>query len=156
MAASVCRHEQTNVKVNPRFRRQQDRLDPTIDAMSNPSRVFRRGGARLPTRGDPASGQPGHGRPIGRRLVEPMLLVVAPCRQPGRRRAGRPDVVVADGSVGAIAPLTLADRSIGNQSRPIPVIPPCERLLQIHMHTRCARCHDIDVVRRLQWLSGLY
>ena len=55
-------------------------------------------------------------------------MVVAPCRQPGRRRAGRPDIVVPDDSDGAIAPLTPADRSIGNQSRLIPAIPPCERL----------------------------
>ena len=40
---------------------------------------FRRGGARLTTRVDAASGEPGHGLRIG----EPMLRVVAPCRQPG-------------------------------------------------------------------------
>jgi len=32
-----------------------------------------------------------------------MLLAVAPRRRPGRRHAGRPDIVVADVSVGAIA-----------------------------------------------------
>ena len=100
MAASDCRQEQTDVEVNPRFRRQQDRLDPTIDAMSSPYRVFRRRGARLATRVDPASGQPGHGRPIGgtihgadARGGGPVPAAGAPAcgtiRQRGSRRLGR-------------------------------------------------------------------
>ena len=128
MAESVYRRGQTDVKASPRFRRQRDRVDATLNAMSSPSRVFRRRGACLAIRVDPASGEPGHGLPIGATVRGTDLMVVAPCRQPGRRRAGRPDIVVADDSDGAIAPLTPADRSIGNQSRLIPAIPPCERL----------------------------
>jgi hypothetical protein len=55
MAAPVCRHEQTDLKGNSRCRRQQDRIDPTIKALSSPSHVIRPGGARLPTRVDPTS-----------------------------------------------------------------------------------------------------
>jgi hypothetical protein len=57
MAASVCRQEQTDVDVDLRFRRQQDRIDSTIHAMSSPSGILRRRGARLATRIEPASGQ---------------------------------------------------------------------------------------------------
>jgi hypothetical protein len=64
VASSVCSQEQRDVKGNPRFRRQKDKLDPTIPAMSSPSRGFRRGGARLATRVDPASGPWGPGWPI--------------------------------------------------------------------------------------------
>jgi hypothetical protein len=74
---------------------------------------FRRGGARLTTRVDAASGEPGHGLRIG----EPIRGADAPGGGPmpaaGSRRAGRPDLVVPDGSGGAIAAPTLADRSIG-------------------------------------------
>jgi hypothetical protein len=45
--------------------------------------------------------------PVGGRFVEPMLIVVAQCRRPGRRCAGRPDIVVPDGSVEAIVPAVL-------------------------------------------------
>jgi hypothetical protein len=112
MAASVCRHEGTNVEVLPGFAWQQVRIEWTIHATSSPSRVLRRGGARPATRGDRASRQRGYGLPIGSRFREPMLQVVAPCRRPGRRRTGRRDIVVPDGSVGVIAPslLTIADR----------------------------------------------
>jgi hypothetical protein len=86
MAASICRQEPTDVCVHPRFRRQQDRIDPTINAMSSPCRAFRRGGRRALARRRDSRGTD---FPSRRRFVEPMLRVVAPGRRPGRRRAGR-------------------------------------------------------------------
>jgi hypothetical protein len=88
-----------------------------------------RGGARLARRGDRASGHWGHGPPIGETVSGakaqdrgPISAARAPAcgttRHRGSRWLGR-----------GIAPLAFADRSIGNPSRLIPAIPPCERLL---------------------------
>jgi hypothetical protein len=114
MATPVCRLEPTDISGNPRFGRQQRQLDPPIDTMSSPSRVLRRGGGRLPSRAEPASGQPGNERPL---------------QETVRGAEAR------------------ADRSIGGQSRLIPPIPPCERILLIISNRR------IGFLRRPRFLA---
>jgi hypothetical protein len=107
LAGSVCRQQQMDVKVIPRFSGQQDQLDPMITAMSGRSRVFGAAGGAWQDALKRGRENPGTDCPSGRGFARPMLLVVALCRLPGRRRAGRPDLVVPDGSVGAIAPSLL-------------------------------------------------
>jgi hypothetical protein len=79
MAAPVCRHEQADSSGNPRFRRQHRRVDPAIDALSSPSRDFRRRGdvSRYGlTRCRDGRGTNG---PSSRRFVEPELVPIARC-----------------------------------------------------------------------------
>ena len=65
MTASICRQWADGCLGSPGSRRLRAQLDPTLNVMSSHTLVLRRRGVDLATRGDRASGQRGHGRPIG-------------------------------------------------------------------------------------------
>src|SRR5262245_60362297 len=107
MAATIGRPWADGCQGNPGSRRLRAQLDPTLNVMSSHSLDFDAAECtwRHAVIGRRDSGVTDF--PSGRRFAGPMLLVVVSWRWPGRRRAGRPDVVVADVSVGAIAPSLL-------------------------------------------------
>src|SRR4051812_46015564 len=77
MATPVGHLEQTDISGNPRFRWPQHKVDPTSNAMSSPSRSFRRVGGHLTMRAEPASGSARTNGPSGRLFVELKLVPIA-------------------------------------------------------------------------------